>query len=208
MARTVTPLTDPKCEAAKPREKPYKLSDGKGLYLLVKPGGGKTWRMKYHRPDGRENTLTFGDYPATTLKAARTKAATARALLAQEIDPAEQARQEQESTALTFEKVAREWHAARSIRWSKDHANTVLRRMELHLFPTLGPKPVASLKLRDLLMPIKAVETRGTLEAANRLSQYTASVMRHATQNDYIETNPAIDLAGAIATHKTGRSAA
>ncbi len=77
MARTVVPLTDPKCDAAKPREKDYKLFDGKGLYLLVKPSGVKTWRMKYTKPDGRDGLATFGNYPALGLKAARERRAQA-----------------------------------------------------------------------------------------------------------------------------------
>ncbi|ANI36445.1 hypothetical protein AA098_24170 [Pseudomonas sp. JY-Q] len=64
MARTVTPLSDPKCEAAKPRDKDYTLFDGQGLFLLVKKNGSKIWRMKFKRPDGREGLATFGNYPA------------------------------------------------------------------------------------------------------------------------------------------------
>ena len=77
MARTVTPLTDPKCEAAKPRDKDYTLFDGQGLFLLVKPSGVKTWRLKFVRPDGREGLATFGCYPALGLKAARDRRADA-----------------------------------------------------------------------------------------------------------------------------------
>lgn len=75
MARTVTPLSDPKCEAAKPRDKDYTLFDGQGLFLLVKKNGSKIWRMKFKRPDGREGLATFGNYPALTLKAARARRA-------------------------------------------------------------------------------------------------------------------------------------
>lgn len=71
MPKQVVPLTDPKCAAAKPRVKDYKLSDGQGLFLLVKSNGTRVWRMKYKRPDGREALATFGTYPATTLAAAR-----------------------------------------------------------------------------------------------------------------------------------------
>jgi hypothetical protein len=77
MARPVIPLTDPKCEAAKPREKEYKLFDGQGLYLAIKPSGAKTWRFKFTRPDGRAGLATFGNYPALTLKSARDRRAAA-----------------------------------------------------------------------------------------------------------------------------------
>lgn len=206
MARTVTPLTDPKCEAAKPRDKDYKLFDGQGLFLLVKPSGVKTWRLKFTRPDGREGLATFGNYPALGLKAARERRAEALALLAQGIDPIEHARQAKAdaatSAAHTFETVARQWHAACALKWKPYHAATVLRRMEAHLFPALGARPVADLRARDLLAPLKAAEGRDTLETASRLRQYIAGILRMAVQHGIIDTNPASDLQGATATRK------
>ncbi|MFA5631460.1 MAG: integrase arm-type DNA-binding domain-containing protein [Porticoccaceae bacterium] len=205
MPRKVAPLTDSAIKAAKPQAQAYKLADGSGLYLEVMPAGSKIWRMKY-QIKGKERRITFGAYPAVTLQQARQEREQARDLVSQGIDPVAErkaAKQEEEATGLTFERVAVEWHTARSTRWSKDHASRVLNRMETHLFPSLGSKPIDALKLKDLLAPIKEVEARGTLETASRLSQYTAGVMRHAIQHDYIETNPATDLTGAIATPKT-----
>lgn len=207
MARTVTPLTDPKCEAAKPRAKDYKLFDGQGLFLLVKASGVKSWRFKFTRPDGREGLATFGPYPSLGLKSARERRAEALELLAQGIDPIEHARQAKASAvataAHTFEAVAREWHAACARKWRPHYAATVLRRMEAHLFPALGARPVADLKVRDLLVPLKAAERRDTLETASRLRQYIAGILRIAVQHGIIETNPASDLQGATATRKT-----
>lgn len=207
MARTVTPLTDPKCEAAKPRDKDYKLFDGQGLFLLVKPSGVKTWRFKFIRPDGREGLATFGNYPALGLKAARARRAEALELLAAGRDPVEAAQAAKVEAANarinTFEAVAREWHSVCARKWKPHHAATVLRRMELHLFPALGARPVADLKARDLLVPLKAAEKRDTLETASRLRQYIAGILRMAVQHGIIDTNPANDLQGATATRKT-----
>lgn len=206
MARTVTPLTDPKCEAAKPREKDYSLFDGQGLFLLVKANGTKVWRFKFTRPDGRSGLATFGSYPALGLKAARNKRASALELLAEGIDPIEHEQRQREALIVaagnTFKTIAMQWHAASARMWTEDHAAKVLRRLEVYLFPTLGTRPVDSLKLRDLLAPLKAAEQRDTLELASRLRQYTTGVMRYAVQHGYIETNPAIDLVGATATRK------
>lgn len=206
MARTVTPLTDPKCEAAKPREKDYPLFDGQGLYLLVKPSGVKTWRFKFTRPDGRSGLATFGNYPALGLKAARARRAEALALLAQGIDPIEHARQTKAeaiaATAHTFEAVAREWHAANAGKWKPAHAQSVLSRMEKNLFPAIGKRPIADLKTRDLLAPLKAVEQRNALDLASRLRQCITGVMRRAVQHGIIDSNPANDLQGATATRK------
>lgn len=206
MARTVTPLTDPKCEAAKPREKDYSLFDGQGLFLLVKANGTKVWRFKFTRPDGRSGLATFGNYPALGLKAARERRAGALELLAVGQDPIEAAKAAKLEAANarinTFEAVAREWHAACARKWKPHHANTVLRRMETHLFPMLGDRPVGELKTRDLLVPLKAAEKRDTLETAGRLRQYMTGILRMAVQHGVIESNPANDLQGATATRK------
>lgn len=136
MARTVTPLTDPKCEAAKPREKDYKLFDGQGLFLLVKPSGVKTWRLKFTRPDGREGLATFGNYPALGLKAARAKRADALELLTKGIDPIEHEQRQHEAVVVaagnTFKTIAMQWHSACSRKWTADHATKVLRRLEAY----------------------------------------------------------------------------
>lgn len=206
MARTVTPLSDPKCDAAKAREKDYALFDGHGLFLLVKASGTKVWRFKFTRPDGRSGLATFGNYPALTLKAARERRAEALELLAHGHDPIERAKQSKLETANaranTFESIALEWHAANSRKWSEGHAKTVWRRLETHLFPALGARPVADLKARDLLAPLKAVEKRDSLELASRLRQYEEGIMRHAVQNGHIDSNPVRDLVGATATGK------
>lgn len=170
MARTVTPLSDAKCEAAKPQEKDYKLFDGQGLFLLVKANGTKTWRFKFTRPDGREGLATFGHYPILSLKAARERRLEALTLLASGRDPVIEAQQAKIEAAYTrentFEALALEWHTTGARRWSEQHAVKILRMMELHLFPSLGKRSVTDLKARDLLMPLKLVERRNTLELA------------------------------------------
>lgn len=207
MARTVTPLTDPKCEAAKPRDKDYKLFDGQGLFLLVKASGVKTWRLKYRRPDGREGLATFGNYPAIGLRAARDRRAEALEQLAVGRDPVDAARQAKADAdcarANTFMAMAMEWHAACALKWSTGHAATVWRNLELHVLPVLGGRPLAELKTRDLMQPLKAVEKRGTLELAGRLRQYITGIMRMAVQHGLIDSNPANDLVGATATRKS-----
>src|SRR5690606_1900476 len=157
------------------------LFDGQGLYLLVKPSGAKTWRFKFTRPDGRSGLATFGNYPALGLKAARQRRAEALELLAHGIDPIEHARQAKAEAANarvnTFRAVALEWHAACARKWAEGHANTVLRRLENHLFPVLGERPVAELKPRDLLPPLKAVERRESFALASRLRQNIEGIL-------------------------------
>ena len=208
MARTVTALTNPKCDAARysPSGKGNKLADGKGLFLLLKPSGSKSWRMKYTKPNGKEDILVFGDYPAVTLKQARTQREEARALLAQGIDPKEhrqeQEDQRQQALGNTFEAVAREWHKAKASTWSEDYAARYLSRMEALLFPEIGRKPISSLKTRDLILPIRKIEKRGTPDIAARMKMAISGVMKYATQEGLIDSNPAHDLVGSVTPRK------
>lgn len=207
MARTVTPLTDSKCDAARPRDKDYKLFDGTGLFLLVKANGSKVWRFKFKRPDGREALATFGSYPATSLKAARARRAEALELLAKGTDPIEHERQigieAARSSCNTFKAVALEWHASMAGKWSKGHAARVMNECEADLFPLLGQRPIADLKTNDLLAALKLVEKRGALDLAGRLRQRVVGIMRTGVQRNMIDYNPALDLLGGTATPKT-----
>ena len=75
------PLTDTQLRNVKPREKPFKLADGGGLYLMVTPQGSKLWRLAY-RFAGKQKTLAFGAYPTVTLEKARDGRAAAKRVLA------------------------------------------------------------------------------------------------------------------------------
>lgn len=192
-------------ETAKPKDKTYKLADGGGLYLEVSAKGSKYWRMKYRRPsDKKEDRLAFGVWPTVTLAEARAKRDGAKKLLGQGIDPkVEQKEAEAENAgAYTFETVGREWHASNK-RWSADHRSRVLRYLELYIFPYIGSSDVRQLKTSNLLAPIKKVDASGKHDVAQRLQQRVTAIMRFAVQNDYIESNPAIDMAGALSSTKT-----
>lgn len=209
MARTVTPLTDPKCEAARynPEGKNNKLFDGGGLFLLLKPTGTKSWRMKYIKPNGKEDTLVVGGYPAVTLKKARQAREAAKALLAEGIDPKQQKREEEiqqrQANEVTFEAVALEWHKAMSEKWSPDYADRFLKRLKDNLLPEIGSRPVAALKTRDLMAPLMKIEKRKAPVIAERMKQAITGIMRYAVQQGLIDSNPAIDLAGSISIPKT-----
>ena len=88
MAKNNVSLTEMQVRNAKPRERPYKLFDGGGLYLEVATSGSRIWRLKFRQLDGKENRLTFGPYPEVTLQDAREKRLEARRLQLQGIDPA------------------------------------------------------------------------------------------------------------------------
>jgi len=191
-------------ETAKPKDKTNKMADGGGLYLEISAKGYKYWRMKYRRPsDKKEDRLAFGVWPTVTFVQARAKRDEAKKLLIQDIDPkAEQKEaQAENSGAYTFETIARERHANKK-RWSEDRRSRVLRYLEFYIFPYIGASDIRQLKTSHLLAPIKKVDARGKHDVAQRLQQRVRAIMRYAVQNDYIDTNPDSDMAGALSTTK------
>ncbi|MBP2195856.1 tyrosine-type recombinase/integrase [Pantoea cypripedii] len=199
------PLTDVKVRTAKPLDKPYKLADGGGLYLLVNPNGSRYWRMKY-RVLGREKLLSIGVYPDVPLAVARQKRDEARRSLAAGDDPGAMKKAEKQAkkiaTANTFEAIAREWHKAKADRWSLRYREEILSTFEKDIFPFIGMKPIADIKPLELLETLKRMEKRGALEKMRKVRQRCGEVFRYAIITGRAEYNPAPDLASALAIHK------
>lgn len=195
-------LTDTACKNAKPKEdgKPTKLSDEKGLFLLVNTTG-KYWRLAY-RFNQKQKTLALGVYPEVTLKQARDKRDEARRLLAEGIDPGEHRKIVKATKALnaenTFEAVAREWFAKYKPTWTDGHAERIIRRMERDLFPWLGNRPIAEIEAPELLANLQRIERRGAIETAHRAMQNAGQVFRYAIATGRAKRNPATDLVGAL----------
>ncbi|EAA5751798.1 tyrosine-type recombinase/integrase [Salmonella enterica] len=196
-------LTDIKVRTTKPSDKPFKLTDGQGMHLLINPNGSKYWRLQY-RFGGKQKVLALGVYPMVSLGEARRKRDEAKKLVSDGIDPSEKKKADkiEHSEALTFEAVARDWHTACKRKWSDSHSERVLKSMEDGLFTAIGKRKISELNTRDLIAPIKAVEASGRLEVAARLQQRTTAIMRYAVQNGLIDYNPAQDMSGAITVAK------
>lgn len=193
------PLTDAAIRNAKPKDKAWKLYDGKGLYLEVAPAGGKWWRFKY-RIGGKEKRLSFGVYPEVSLLKAREALAEARRRLSQGVDPAEERKavKAAESGADSFEAVAREWHTKFSPTWAASHAVKIIGRLEKHVFPWLGKRPVDAITAPELLAVIRRIETIGNLDTAHRALQNCGQVFRYAVQTGRATGDPSGSLRGAI----------
>lgn len=195
-------LTDAKIRTAAPQQRPYKLFDGRGLYLLINPNGSRWWRLKY-RYGGKEKLLALGTYPTTSLKRARRKCDEAREQLDAGIDPSAVRKAEQQSRldreTGSFELVAREWHAKQSESWGEVHATNVMRRLELYVFPKIGASPIRGIKGSDLLVILKAVEARGTQETAYRIKQSLGAIFRYAIATNRAESDQTSVLKGALA---------
>jgi integrase len=195
------PLTDTAIRTAKSGEKPYKLADEKGLFLLVNPNGSKWWRLKY-RVDGKEKLLSFGTYPDVGLKAARSKRDEARNMLANGIDPGENRKAQKatrtESAANSFEVIAREWFAKHQSTWAKSHAENILARLENDVFPWLGSKAIAEITAPDVLKVMRRIDARGARYTALRAKGNISMVIRYAIATGRAERDPCPDLRGAI----------
>lgn len=192
------PLTDTTIRNIKPGTKDAKLFDGGGLFLLVKPTGARWWRLKY-RYGGKEKLLSLGVYPTISLKEARERRDEAKRQIAHGIDPSAQRQAAKAELADTFEAVAREWFAKLSPTWAPTHADKVLRRMELYLFPWIGGRPMGKITAPELLNCLRRVESRGKLDTALRAKQNAGQVFKYAIATGRAERDPSADLRGALA---------
>lgn len=195
------PLSDTTIKNTKPTSKPFKLSDEKGMFLLVNPSGSKLWRLKY-RWEGKEKLLALGAYPDVSLKVARTKRDELRAQLAAGIDPGAVRKAEKLATADTFEAIAREWHGTHAAKWTTGHASDILARMEKNLFPWLGDRPLIELKAPEILAVLRRIEARGAPIPAQRALQYVGQIFRFAIATGRAERDTSADLRGALTTVK------
>ncbi|MFT4117868.1 MAG: tyrosine-type recombinase/integrase [Bradyrhizobium sp.] len=194
-------LSDFSIRSAKPRQKPFKISDSGGLHLLVQPGGGKLWRLKY-RFGGKERLLSFGPYPATGLADARQKRDGAKKLLASGVDPSEERRKEKIATAIsqnnTFGAIASEYIAGKETSGTAATTISKLKWLLEDLAAPLAERPISSITPAELLDLLKRVEKSGRRETARRLRGTISSVFRLAVVTLRAETDPTFPLRGAL----------
>lgn len=198
-------LTVKQIDSSKPKEKDYKLSDGGGLYLLVKTNGGKYWRLKY-RIDGKEKLLAIGVYPTVTLADARRKRDDAKRLLADGIDPNQQRKEQKQASKIdsvnTFKNIALEWYEGRKDRWSVGYRDDMMDAFEKDVFPHIGNRPIVEIKPIELLEVLSIMEKRGATEKLKKVRQRCGEVWKYAIITGRAEYNPAPDLASAFVPHK------
>lgn len=211
MERKRTPCklsaVDPK--NAKPKEKPYKLGDGGGLYLLINPNGSKYWRLKY-RYGGKEKNLALGVYPDTTLSKARQAVRSAREQIADRIDPmaVRKLQKQEERTLNTFHAVAKEWHHKNKGRWAASHVKKVWGTIEADVLPWIGSTAIGELTAKECLAIVRRVEERGALDVASRVKQRMSAIFRYAIYTGKATHNPVDVLKDVIETRKVTHRAA
>ena len=191
-------LTETAIRSAKPREKPYKLFDERGLYLLMAPTGGRLWRFRY-RHGGKEKLLALGAYPDVPLRRAREKRDEARRLVADGIDPNVQRQSDKATLCHTFEPVAREWL---ELLKNSIKASTLERersQLERFVFADLGSRPIAQVTTPEILTVLKKIEARGTTDTAHRVRSSCVRILRYAAQIGRPHNVKTDDLKGALA---------
>ena len=193
-------------DTAKPKDEPYKLADGGGLYLLVNHNGAKYWRLKY-RVAGKEKLLALGVYPDVTLADARAKRDEAKRGIAGGIDPNEAKREEKATREAqknnTFQEIATEWHSSKLKKWSAGYASDIMEAFNKDVFPYIGKKPIAEIKPLELLNVLRRMEGRGATEKAKKVRQRCGEVFRYAIVTGRAEYNPAPDLTSAMQGHES-----
>ena len=194
-------LTATAVKNAKTRTKSYNLSDGGGLYVLVKPNGTKAWRFNY-RFAGKQKTLAIGVYPDISLKKAREKHQEARQNLTNHIDPNiyKKAKRisDQDMQFNSFKVIALEWLQKRGTK-SDGGDKRLIRLLQKDLFPYIGSLPVSQVTSPDLLRALRRIEHRGAVNTAHRAKQIAGMVFRYAVATGRAERDPSFDLKGALA---------
>lgn len=205
MAKESDKLSDMVVKNAKPKDKTYKLADGRGMFLEIKPNGGKYWRLKF-RYMGKEKLLALGVYPDVSLKEARDLAYEAKKKLDAGVDPCAERKQTKliriEQMEAHFRAVAEEWYELNKDSWSESTQKRNAWLLKNNLYPWLGDMPVADIKVPALLAALRKTEVKGTIETAHRAKQVAGQVFRYAVSTGRAERDITTDLRGALKSPK------
>lgn len=204
-------LTNLALKALKPQPKPYKKSDGGGLFILVETNGSKLWRFTY-RHKGKQKLLSGGRFPEVSIVEARAWREMMKHQLALGMDPSQERKKAKAKAAgtssesdNTFEQVAREWLEARMLSWVPKYASRIVSRLENDVFPIVGDKDIAEITPREMLDIFRSIQARGSFETAHRIKNYCSEVFRYAIPDGRCDSDPCRDLSPALAKKKPVR---
>lgn len=204
MAVTVKPLSVTECNNAKPKEKEYSLSDGLGLFLLVRATGVKIWRFQYYKPFTKKRTLiSLGAFPSVSLKEAHEIRDLYRSLLAKNVDPLDYRLQQEkaalESQVLTLSSMATEWLVLKKNEVDTGRLkvvtyNDIEKRLNRHLLKLLGHYPIADISAPIAIEKLKPLERERKLDTLHRMIGYLNQIMIYAVNRGAIKYNPTADI--------------
>jgi integrase len=204
-------LSDFACKNAKPKDKPYRLADGDGLYLLVRNNGSKLWQLRYRYLE-KENILSFGKYPLVSLLDARGKRDDAKRLLIDGINPSTK-RKEEKTAAITearttFGLIAEEYIMRMEERDAAAATVTKTKWLLEDLASPLAKRPIKEITAAEIFQLLQKIEKSGRRETARRLRGVIGSVFRLAIVTLWAEADPTLHLRGALQPPKvSGRAA-
>jgi hypothetical protein len=194
-------LTDAKARTLKPAERPYKISDGEGLFLLVNPNGSRLWRLTY-RYDGKQKLLALGAYPDVPIREARRKRDDAKDQIREGNDPSTSRRlekiRERVAAGNTFKLVANEWFERQKARLAPSYSDRLRSRLDEDLLPALGERPLKDIEPIEILDALRKVENRGAPEMARRIMQMASAIFRYGVATARCPRDPTADLRGAL----------
>lgn len=192
-------LTDREIRTAQASDRPRKLFDGQGLYLLISPAGSKLWRLKY-RYGGREKLLALGSYPTTSLKKARQKRDSAKEQLEDGLDPALVRQAEKIARGNTFRGVAVAWveEQRRKARIAPQTLAAHEARLVRYVYPKLGRRPIAEITAPELLAVLRDIEAKGRGDTTHRVRRLCGQILRYGIALQLVDRNVAEDVKGIL----------
>ncbi len=205
-------LTALEIRNAKKKNKPYKLNDGKGLYLHIAVSGLKSWVYRF-KINKKESMVTMGEHPTMSLQEARASRVEARELVKTGKSPAhvkQKKRQaeiakeiaEKKVAVNSFEQVAHNWIDTQKNNWTPKHSHAVQKTLEKDVFPFIGEISVEEITPPLILQTLKRIEKRGALVIAAKVLQRITAVLRFSVQCGLATTNPATEMKGVLKTRK------
>ncbi|MDX9795578.1 MAG: tyrosine-type recombinase/integrase [Arcobacteraceae bacterium] len=192
MPKTTKQLTDTEIKKAKSKEKDYKLSDGQGLYIVIKKNGSKMWRFDFSF-DKKRKSMSFGLYPEISLKEAREKRELARENIRKNINPID-SKNSNFKIETTFKFVALKWLELMKKSWSESNYKKIKSNLENNAFPHIGNKEIKNITRKEILNIIEKMENRNAIEYANRLLNNIQRIYKYAVTNEWTEYNIISDI--------------
>lgn len=206
------PLTDAKVKNARPKESPYTLPDGHGLYLEVRPSGAKFWRYRYWITPTKDGRFTIGEYPLVSLSEARKHREWAKEQVKKGLNPTEVKKLEKlkqaNEAANTFELVAKEWIERKKHTWKEATKEQIESFLAINVYPALGSRPIRDVTAHDLLAVLRTMEARGSVSSAIKVRQWCSAIFCYAVATLRADVDPAAALKGAIIPKKVVHSRA
>jgi integrase len=202
------PLTEMKVKNAKFDEtkKVTKIFDEKGMFLQVMKNDSKYFKFQYYYA-GKQQLISLGVYPETSLKEARARRDEARKMLDNGINPSSVRKLNKnsllEDTENNFQSVATEWFVKFQSKWTPQHAKTKWRSLEKDIFPYLGKTPIKNITPQDVLNVLNRIQSRGAIETAHRAKSICSEIFRHGVLNSKCSTDPTLILRGALLPTQT-----